>query len=101
MSNTIKIGKHIFTVQRSKYASVNNLTRYAGRTLTDCYTKPSPTKASIYIDWLKWASDNGVDYFGVNSYNTSIFTLQGLIEIDSTIYLLHITPSSNKAYIIE
>ena len=97
--NTIQIGNKTFTVQHSKYAKVSNLLYASGRTLDDCYTRPSATKQSIYWDWLMWANDNNVQYFGVRSYNSNMFTLQGMVEIDGLYYILEITPTRNTAYI--
>lgn len=101
MSKVLKIGEHTFTVHKSKHASVDNLARYAGRDLLECYTKPSISKISIYADWCNWVSQNNIMYFGVSSYNSFSFTLQGLTTVDGVDYILSITPSSNKAFIIE
>lgn len=101
MSKSIKIGNKIFSVHRNKYTNPNILAYYEGRTLTDCYTKPSATKISIYNEWLHWAVENGITHFGVRSYNTNIFTLQGLATVDGVDYVLNITPTSNKACIVE
>ena len=97
----ININGMNFEVHKSKYASVDSLSRYAGRTIYDCYDKPAMAKISIYNDWLKWAYENNVEYFGISSYNGFRFSLQGLIEYEETIYILNITSNSNKAYIIE
>ena len=99
MTNITVNGK-TFSVHKSKYANVNNLGYYAGRTLYDCYERPSATKVSIYNDWLKWASDNNVYHFGVSSYNAHTFTLQGLLEYEGKTFLLSISASANKAFII-
>lgn len=101
MSKSIKIGNKTFSVHRSKYTNPNRLAYYEGRTLTDCYTKPSATKISIYNEWLHWAVDNNITHFGLSSYNSNVFSLQGLATVDGVDYVLIITPSSNKAYIVE
>lgn len=101
MSKSIKIGNETFSVHRSKYTNPNRLTYYDGRTLADCYTKPSFAKLSIYNEWLKWSVENNINHFGVSSYNTFGFSLQGLATVNGVDYVLSITPSSNKAYIVE
>lgn len=101
MKEKIMLNGQIFTVHKSKHASIENLQRYNGRWLTDCYTKPSKTKQEIFNDWLEWAYLNEVEYFGVSSYNVHRFSLQGLVEHGGHKYILHITSRYNKAYIIE
>lgn len=97
----IRLNGHSFEVHRSKYAKVENLARYAGRTIWECYDRPSTTKVSIYKEWLDWAVLNDVQYFGVSSYSGFQFSLQGLVEHEGKMYLLAITKSANKAYIID
>ena len=101
MNKTITLNGYTFTVHRSKYAKVENLHRYAGRTIYDCYDRPSDTKVSIYKMWDEWAYMNDVKYFGISSYSGFQFTLQGLVEHGGNKYILHITKSANKAYLIE
>lgn len=98
---TITLNGHSFEVHKSKYAKVENLARYAGRSLYDCYEKPSTAKQEIYKEWLEWVWLNGVMYFGVQSYSSHMFTLQGLVEHCGHTYILHITPAHNYAYIID
>ena len=98
---TITLNGIEFSVHRSKYAKVENLERYAHRWLTDCYANPSKSKKEIFKDWSEWAYLNDVEYFGVSSYNTFGFSLQGLIQHLGHTYVLSITPKSNKAYIID
>lgn len=78
----------------------DNLERYAGRSITDCYDRPSKTKSEIYYDWLQWAINSNVEMFGVSSYNSNIFTLQGYIEMDGKKYILSITKCHNIATLI-
>ena len=101
MNKTITLNGHTFTVHRSKYAKVENLHRYAGRWLTDCYANPSTTKQAIFKEWNEWAWLNDVEYFGVSSYNAHRFSLQGLVEHLGHTYILSITSTSNKAFIID
>lgn len=90
-----------FSVHRSKYAKVDNLFRYSGRTIYDCYDRPSTTKVSIWKEWEEWAYLNDVAYFGVSSYSGWQFSLQGLVYHNDKCYILSITKSANKAYIID
>ena len=100
MSKTITINGVDFQVIRSKTASTLYLSRYAGRTVYDCYERPSYSKTYIYNNWLEWATNAGVEDFGVRGYNGFQFTLQGKIVIDGNTYVLYITKTSNKAYLI-
>lgn len=101
MKNTITLNGHTFTVHRSKYVNMDILHRYSGRTLDDCYARPSYSKQYIYKMWEEWAHLNDVEYFGVSGYNGFQFTLQGLVHQNNHTYILHITKSGNKAYIVE
>lgn len=77
---TITLNGHTFEVHFSKYTQVENLARYAGRTIYQCYDRPSTTKVSIYKEWEEWAYLNDVQYFGVSSYSGFQFSLQGLVQ---------------------
>lgn len=98
---SITLNGERFEVHRSKYAKVENLARYAGRTIYQCYERPSTAKVHIYKEWEEWAYLNDVQYFGVSSYSGFQFSLQGLVEHEGKTYLLSITKSHNYAYIIE
>lgn len=100
MSKTIVLNGHTFTVHKSKYAKVENLQRYSGRWLNECYSNPSTAKQEIFKEWLEWAWLNDVEHFGVSSYNTFGFSLQGLVEHLGNTYILEITPKHNRAYIL-
>ena len=67
--------------------------------LDNCYTRPSVIKKSIFIGWKAWASDvEGLNYFGIQSYNCMIFTLSGLyydIKEDKY-YILTITKTRHE-----
>jgi hypothetical protein len=83
---------------------INTLDRNAGRTIYDCYDRPSEVKLSIYNEWLDWytgCDDDTVDYFGVSSYNGFNFSLQALAEVDGYYYLISITKANNTATLIE
>lgn len=78
--------------------------RYAGRTIYDCYDRPSHAKQSIYDSWLNWYTEDTqdrVDYFGVSGYNCMSFSLQAIYYGDYGIYLLSITKAHNTATLIE
>lgn len=78
----------------------DDLERYAGRSIRDCYDRPSDTKSKIYYNWLQWAIDSNVELFGVSSFNVFGFTLQGYIEMDGKKYILSITKCHNIATLI-
>ena len=98
---TIEINGVTFEVHKSSMVSTVYLDRYAGRGINDCYERPSYSKKYIYNNWLEWATATGVQQFGISGYNGFQFTLQGIIEIDGVTYVLHITKSANKAYIVD
>lgn len=67
--------------------------------LENCYNKPSDTKVSIYYSWYYTYLDNvNIIKFGVGSYNSSIFTINSIIDIDNKKYYLYITPRKNECY---
>ena len=101
MKKTITLNGHTFEVHRSKYTNTLDLAYYRGRTIYDCYERPSHTKVAIYKEWEEWAYLNNVLHFGVCSYNTFGFSLQGLVDHCGHTYLLRITPTHNYAYIVE
>lgn len=71
---------------------------YAGRGIFDCYDRPSNIKVNIYKNWLEWATDTGIDSFGVSSYNCNFFTLTGIYYAeDGDSYFIRITPAHNYA----
>lgn len=74
------------------------LERYKGRTIYDCYERPSVYKEAIYSDWLCWLRTTvNVGYFGVTGYNCMQFSLGALAWIDDKYYLLRITRDHNIA----
>lgn len=100
MSKTIVLNGVTFEVIKSKVERTTFLHEYSGRTLDDCYAKPSYSKQYIYKMWEEWAYLNDVKYFGVSGYNGFQFTLQGMIEHCGNTYVLHITKSRNIAYLV-
>ena len=69
---------------------------YNGRTLYDCYVRPSETKKTIYKDWLEW-KNNICAEFGVRSYSTNFFTLIGSLMLQRE-YIIVINPAHNILY---
>ena len=69
--------------------------------LHDCYDRPSEAKRDIYNDWMTWAGNIYTMYsFGITSYNTSCFTLGGVIEkSDGKLEVLRITKAHNIVYV--
>ena len=74
--------------------------RMKERSLYDCYNRPSTAKQHIFNDWKEWANKNNIEHFGVRSYNTSIFTLEGIYynKENNTNYYIYITPNYHYAY---
>ena len=103
MLKTIVLNGKTFTVVKSKNTDVliENLKRYAYRSIYDCYTNPSRVKVDIYKDWEIWSFLNDVKYFGVSGYNGYQFSLQGLVEHLGHSYILRITANNKVAYILD
>ena len=103
----------VFEVVNSKkypttVESVNRyMDRFTGRSLWDCYDRPSEIKESIWDNWRYWMHDSNVNeneysvqYMQVSSYNSMMFTIDALVfdKQDYIKYFLHITPTHNYAY---
>lgn len=73
----------------------------SSKMLDDCYKTPSTTKQELFNDWFKWACEcDKVHGFGIRSYNTFMFTLQGYVMFNEFSYgLLDITPSHNYIWV--
>ena len=85
-----------------KKATVKGRPIYHALDIFDAYERPSYRKQCIFREWKKWAYDSEVYNFGINSYNTNIFTLTGQWDSDDgTEYYLYITPTKQEAYIIQ
>ena len=73
--------------------------------LEECYKRPSYAKQYIYNMWCEWFNslDNGyrLYFYGVNSFNTHMFTLKCTIEslVDSADAVLYITKTKHVMYV--
>lgn len=76
---------------RTKEEVTNDLHKFVGVTLEDCYKRISPRKTEVYNKWKKWADENGVQYFGVKAYNSYLFTLHGLLPLDGKRFYFIVT----------
>ena len=70
------------------------------KSLDDCYDRPSQTKKDIYNYWMRWSqSVTDLYTFDVDTYNTSVFTLSGVIEYThGMVEVIHITPTKHILY---
>lgn len=73
---------------------------HAGRTLFDCYVRPSDRKMHIYREWENYVFTSEYaleETFGVTSYSCHFFTLGFEIVNPETreIGVAHITPAHN------
>lgn len=94
----IKLNGRVFKVCKSISPSDVD-SRYFGRTLDECYAKPSHMKELIYHEWANWFKTFRDCNFGVRSYNSNIFTLTGIILTDDfTPYLVTIYPTHQEVY---
>ena len=91
MKRELVIGNKYFTVNDN----IKDCPKCTGRTLQDCYKKPSVKKQKIYNDWKKWAEENDVMSFGVSGYNSYVFSLNGIIVYEMIKYYIYITPTRN------
>lgn len=67
--------------------------------LESCYSRPSQAKISIYYDWFNIISNySNIICYGVGSYNSNIFTINSIVDINDKRYYLHITPTKNECY---
>lgn len=108
MTKQVQINGKIFEVVKP-YKGYSNARAYYDMyistrvELSDCYTRPSQAKQSIYSRWKQWfyatgeyANVEAIAFGGIASYNTNIFTLQGAILINQTRYIIQITPTHNR-----
>jgi len=101
MKQVIRIGTEEFTVEKETILTKQDFidgNYHQGRTLQDCYAKPSGIKKVIYEYWKNWSIENKAEYFSVASYNGFMFTLNGVIKIGQKDYVYMITKSYNKLY---
>lgn len=108
MKKTITINNQNFELINNElyfYQVVNNF-GYAGRTLYDCYTRPSKTKEEIYKHWMTWFNElktEEVDWeytyrIGVKSYNCNFFSLHAYFKYMGSWYYVEITAHHNRAW---
>ena len=73
----------------------------SSKMLDECYQRPSTTKQVIFNNWFDWFCEcDKVHGFGIRSYNTNIFTLQGYIIFNDYSYgILDITPTHNYIWV--
>lgn len=77
--------------------------------LEDCYKKPSVTKMSIFSYWAEFFLANfpiknhygySLEY-GVNSYNSQIFTFDAVYRTPTATLHFHITPTHHYLTVYE
>lgn len=70
------------------------------KALDDCYERPSQTKKDIYDMWIRWSqSVTDLYTFDVDTYNTNVFTLSGVLEYShGMVEVIHITPTKHILY---
>ena len=73
----------------------------SSKMLDDCYQRPSQAKQHIFNSWFEWACNCDKVYgFGIRSYNTNIFTLQGYVMFNDYSYgILDITPTHKYIWV--
>lgn len=73
----------------------------SSKMLDDCYQRPSTTKQAIFDSWFDWSCEcDKVHGFGIRSYNTNIFTLQGYVMFNDYSYgIIDITPTHNYIWV--
>ena len=102
--NTVRLNGRTFTIHNESNkgnAMLPLVQAHSGRSLWECYSRPSVTKERIYVDWCEWSILNDVKSFGVCSYNTFGFSLTGVIQYGGHDYIMYITPSYNRLYKIK
>lgn len=85
------------TISRSEVSKQVN----AGKTIYDCYTRPSTRKMYIWEYWNNWFIDQEAWLYGVKSYNSNIFTITGMINHKGTLYYVVITPTRQEVTLVE
>lgn len=92
MKNIITIGNEEFEVKKA----INFMPNYKRTAIFSAYNSPSQIKIDIYRYWENWASENNIESFGIQSYNTNMFTLSGITYIDGTFYDIYITKTRQE-----
>lgn len=91
-----------------KHVTPNELHQMAQRiisnvkTLDECYQRPSIIKRAIYNTWFDWFESLVDMYsFGIDTYNTNVFTLSGVLEYSfGMVEVIHITPTKHILYTV-
>ena len=92
MKNIITIGNEEFEVKKA----IDFMPVYKRLGIFSAYTRPSQIKIGIYRYWENWANENNITLFGIQSYNTNMFTLSGITYIDGTFYDIYITKTRQE-----
>lgn len=93
MTKTITIGTRIFRIDRKAIGHT-----YTGEcTLDQVYRNPSAVKRYHWQGWLYWADQVGAKIC-VESANSQIYTISGLVTVDGVPYYLYITPTYWRVY---
>lgn len=81
-----------------KASGIDRINRNIGRTVDDCYNRPSEFKKMVERDWYNWlAGADNVGCMGVESYNCMMFTLTAHYTAkDGSTYLIYITRDHNR-----
>ena len=92
MKNIITIGNEEFEIKKA----IDFMPNYKRTGIFSAYARPSQIKIGIYRYWENWASENNIELFGIQSYNTNMFTLSGITYIDGTFYDIYITKTRQE-----
>ena len=96
--NIMKLGEEEF-----KFKGVSNKENLKSKTfksIYQCYAKPSKIKINIFLEWVSkiYDIDNNFLIFGIDSYNTNMFTLHSILKIDNKNYYIYITKTRQEIY---
>lgn len=102
--DTVKIGGRTFEIvgcinTECLQQSINHC--FTLPTLTECYSRASATKISIYEDWRTFLYNNSKTFgaIGVASYNSMTFTIDCIFVNEIGNFYAHITPAHNYLYV--
>lgn len=87
-------GKQFLTCRALTASEVRVKYQYLG----DCYNRPSYRKERIWDSWKDWFLSLGSHLFWVDSYNTMVFTIGGIIELEGHEWYVYITPTRQELY---
>lgn len=94
MKKYLEINGHGFEVKKP----INAIPVISRRDLSDCYARPSVVKQAIYDNWSRWFVYCNSTQFGVRSYNTNMFTIEGIVEHEGTTYYVYISKTREEIY---